>query len=328
MAEVPSSLVDVLTAARGWAEDLADRMDGPSRVAFYQASSECQQLVLDRAKKATVVLLGYSGLSEAAWQRRLARAEQRLAARSEERGPTDRLVLRLPTASLAALESVLGMQEAARKVLDFEVRQVPFASAPSHPGLDATQLLSIAQAFPNLHTLRISRLCGPLPAPALMPNLRDLQCVIRGTPEPLPGQTSLEHQIITSIAPFTTQISALTISHGESSRQLPWSTLIPAVTKTLSSLAVPNHHVSDDLVQLLCDRAPSLHRLSCVSFRLQAPHPGPWSVRQVCAADSLGAIAHWPDSPEGLLVTANNSNSWHCTLCTGGPEVRHRGATH
>ncbi len=170
------SLSDVAVAAGAWGEKLVLRLcDDQTRRALCTASKGCQQWVLQAVEQLTLTLLGHSGLSEAAWQRRLTSAKQALAARGHVPGTTA-LVLHFPTPNATALQSAISsMPEAAgRAVTELFVRQVQ-SSASYTEGVHTDLLTALPAAFPNLRTLSINRLYGCLPDPSTLTHVRELR---------------------------------------------------------------------------------------------------------------------------------------------------------
>ncbi len=249
------NLLDLLASTGLWAEELiAKHLDPTSRIALFQSSAEGQQQVLQAAEHLTVTLLAYGGLSEAAWQKRLASAERALAVRGPQRNT--KLVLRLPTPNPAALHSILSMSEAAgRAVTELEVHQSPSTAALTE-GVHTPWLQALPAAFPNLRTLRINRLCGCLPASAQLPHLRELHVTLCAA-----GESTISQQC-QSIAPYLAQLTALDISIRGIGWKLSWSEILTTVTTSLVSLKA-TVRLSDQLVESIVKFAPNLETLGC-----------------------------------------------------------------
>ncbi len=316
-------LHEAMATIKGWAESLIASLDPASRSRLYKANTACRQSVLEAAQSATVTLLAYGGQSEAAWQRRLACAEQGLVLRGPQ--PNTKLVLRLPTPNPAAVQSILSVSEAAgRAVTELEVRQCQSSESRTE-GVHTPWLQALPAAFPNLRTLRINRLCGCLPPPASLPHVTelDLHLIPRATPTPAAAaQASTEqdqpcspahtvHELCASIAPYLAQITTLTLSI-ESGRAIvplavPWVALFTSVSHTLTHFTT-SAGVSDELVRLLCEYAPQLQRLcgtlGALWTGLNEDHSGAtWAVTDVQSNcfDMLD-LARLPSRPTGAAV--------------------------
>ncbi len=159
-----------------------------------------------------MTLHGHSGLSQAAWERRVADGAQGLTLRSQQR-LTATLTLRLPTPNQAALQAAVSLAgPAGSSVTELKVLQQ--ASTEQNEGAHTAWLRSLPAAFPTLTTLTISRLCGCLPPVALLPHLRVLSVHLCPRPHradpairPSPGR-SLWAQC-SSLAPYLQQLTAL-----------------------------------------------------------------------------------------------------------------------
>ncbi len=263
--------------------------------------------MLDTAEQLTVTLLSYGGLSQAAWQRRFARAEQALALRGPQRNT--KLLLRLPTPNPTAFQSILSISEAAgRAVTNLEVQQVR-SSAEPHEGVHTASLRALPAAFPNLRTLRIHRLCGCLPPPGLLPHLREVDATIRPQPagacQPHQGRTA--NQLFESIAPYLPQLTTISISIK--SEDYDWSQLFKSTSKTLHRFRT-SELASPALLRCLRTHAPALeYFLASWGAEGAGDHSqGTWAVRElgvwfsgaVCAKH----LAQLPHSPHGLMLQA------------------------
>ncbi len=235
-----------------------------TRLALAQTCKACYRGVLQTAEHATVTLLAYGGLSEVTWQRRLARAEQDLAVRGPQR--STKIVFRLPTPNPAALQSILSMPEAAgRAVRELEVRQRP-SGASAYVGVHTAWLQALPAAFPHLHTLRISRLCGCLPPPALLPHLKELHvqlCLPANSKGPGPHAACSAEQLCASIAPYIPQLAVLAASNEAGRLGLPWSHLFTTTVSTTLTHFRSDEQLTDELLGLLLKYAPALTHLRC-----------------------------------------------------------------
>ncbi len=281
------SLVDVAVAAAAWALKLVTRLcDAGSRRGLSQSSKGCLQLVWEAAERMAVTLLGYGGLSEAAWQRRLDSAVQALTARGQERG-AKALVLRLPTPNPAALQSILSIPAAAgRAVSELVVRQVQSAGA-DYNVVQTPWLTALPAAFCHLRVLRIDRLRGKLPDPATLPHLKEL-CVHVPAWSRVVGKWYSTHEECASLAALLPQLTTLHYTTDENVVTTWW---------TLFTQADPRPHyehltcfetsyeLTDELVGALRTRAPGLQRLragGCDHSKLTEQHSGAtWGVQEL-----------------------------------------------
>ncbi len=307
---VPRSLEDVAAIARAWAKDLVRRLDGASRLAFYQSSRASRSLVLETAQQATVTLRARGGLSEAAWQRRVARAEQDLS----ERGPgTTTIVLRVPTPHPTALQSVLSLSEpASRSVTALKVLQYDY---PSTAGSDtvqgAPQPWPAADSFP-IRTLHLNHMCGPLPSPALLPHLRELQVQlwVGSTRDKYqaPIQRTLKVRC-TSIAPFLTQLESLSVMGCiNTSAIIAWPRVFGRQVSTSLRQFETDIHAPDQIIPLLIMHAPQLEQLSCPLAEpvhaTSAISGETWALKRfVCRyAREASELVTLPATPAGLTL--------------------------
>ncbi len=341
------SLLDVCAEAKGWAESLVAQLKGAACVAFALASSVCRQLVLE--VHATVALLAFDGLSSAAWQRRAAKAEQVLRAL---RSRDAKLVLRLPTPHLAALQDVISLQrEAAAVVTELVLRQQYSSAEPGTEGADTWWLNALPAAFPNLRTLRLTHLCGLLPPPALLPHLRDLDvqlCAFEKYRVRAAYPYTAE-QLCESITPYLPQLTALSvgqyINHEDS--QWPMHALFTTVTTTLKRFSTPSEMCTPS-IQFLLQFAPNIEQLSMLTyFRQQGGSAdftedetdATWAVKELvqsvaweharCIPTGVAwdavSLAFLPHSPTGLRLSCSDGPVVHIDFEVHSPQVRVNG---
>ncbi len=307
------SFLQMLITAEPWGYALFAALDGRSRLALAHTSPDFRHWVLTAAAHATISLLAYGGLSEAAWQRRFARAQQALALRAQHGRADNTLVVRVPTPSPAALQALRSIPASAGSAvtgLQLLQNQSYSGTGPSE-GVHTLWLRGVGAAFPNLRSLRVSRLAGCLPHPTHLSHLIELQVclcpaeVLTGQaaaagPEPAAGP-GIE-QLIDSIAPFVPQLTTLEITnHGWHSF---WPQLLTTTTTSLQRLAFDTF-IDDQCVELICKRAPALQHISCPYCQLRSDFSSrTWSVRELRSTSSLYAVdlANLPQSPEGLLL--------------------------
>ncbi len=262
--DADNSFVSLVTTLPIPAATVLRHLDPESRLALFRSSRACRQCALEAADQLTVTLLAHSGLSEAEWQRRRASAEQALAVRGPQRNT--KLLLRLPTPNPAALQSILSVSEAAgRAVTELEVVQLP-SSPLRTEGIYTPWLQALPAAFPNLHTLSVSHLCGCLPPPAQMPHLRELHvhlCPGSGTPSE-PSEASTVVYQCASIAEYLPQLTALSVRryYDRDGMYVPWPTVFTHTSHTLTHFAITDS-LSDSILRLLLAKTPALTHLEC-----------------------------------------------------------------
>ncbi len=298
-----TSLADLLATTQAWGDALLRQLDGPSRLQVFRVSRALQLWVLQSAPQATVTLLAYSGLSEDTWQRRLALAEQALATRGPGQRQNTKVVLRIPTPHPTALQSTLSMAEAARQCYAaLEVQQYDY---PTTAGPDAApnplQPWPAAVPLP-IHTLILKHMCGPLPSPALLPQLRELRVQFS-----LSSRGALR-QRCASIAPFLPQLSSLSL---ERYFDRDWSVLFGSRVSTSLKHFATDAILTDTLLQLLLKYAPQLEQLSCARVMLTpngAFRDQTWVVRELACEEwclnyaGRAGVADLPKSPQGLTL--------------------------
>ncbi len=330
---ITRSLHDVANIARAWAKDLVRRLDGPERLALYQSSRASRSLVLETAQQATVTLRARAGLGEAAWQRRLARAEQDLA----ERGPgTTTIVLRVPTPHPTALQSALSLPEpASRSVTALKVLQYDYPStADSNTVQGAPQPWPAADTFP-IRTLHLNHMCGPLPSPALLPNLRELQVhlwagcwLTKHT-----AQVTRTFQVrCASIAPFLTQLESLSVMGcWHTSHVITWeavfgSTVSTSLRQFETDIRSPSQ--TSQIIPLLITHAPQLEQLSCplaeAGDASSATSGGTWALKRfVCRyVREASKLASLPATPAGLTLLPAGARGLTLEFKVHSAEVR------
>lgn len=320
------SLLPVLDEASAWALALVRRFCDPSsRRGLSQLCKACQLLVVEAAEQMTITLLAYGGLSEAAWQRRLASVAQGLAARGEQRGA--KLVLRQPTPNPAALQFILSIPEAAgRAVTELVVQQVQ-SHESEHDGVDTPWLSALPAAFPNLRVLRIGRLYGCLPDAALLPHLRELQVHICARVQSFNYHRL--HEQCASIGALLVHVTTLHVTAGRNLPcvHLPWSRLFNITTHTLTHLET-NGQVTGELLRALCARVPRLHHLRVGPvWDPSGPSKATWAVRELvvpAAYTTAEALASLPESPE-LHLLANKRGMVELHFYVQGVEVSVQG---
>ncbi len=168
--------IRLLTEAAAWAQELVMRhLDARSRLALYQSSVDLQEWIQDIWDHCTVVLHGYQDMEHWNWSRRLARAEDEL---QDVTRPCARLVLQLPTPNREALDSVASLSRAAGVAVTELSVQLGHSSETAYHGVRSVWLFAVPTTYPNLRALRVSRLCGLLPCPSVLPHLRELDVVL------------------------------------------------------------------------------------------------------------------------------------------------------
>ncbi len=294
------NLVELLSAADAWAVDLISRhLDPASRLHVFRASRECQLRVLESADQFTITLVAYSGLSDAAWQRRLASAEQALVLRCAPGHRGTKLVLRIPTSHHTALQSILSISApAGRAVTEFEVQ------APSTP-IYTPYLQALPAAFPNLRSLQLKRLRGLLPAPEHWPHLRELKVQLcRYADDGWPRLA----EVCASIALYTLQLTSLDMWVNQL-QPPPWESVFTASTNTLTRFST-ECSLTHTLLRLLCTHAPNLQRLACYApSELGEPFVSEqagaaWGVCEVASRDLGEWVAQLPRcaAPQGVTL--------------------------
>ncbi len=333
-----TSLHQLLVSAEPWGEALYAALDGPSRLALAHTGPAYREWSLAAAQQATIGLLAYGGLSEAAWQRRFARAQQALALRAQQGRTQNSLALRLATPNPAALQALLTIAGPAGSAVT-ELRVLQEQSNPDATpvplnleGVRTQWLRELGRAFPNLRTLRVSRLCGCLPSPTHLPHLTELQIAfypaetptgqaaaansLAAGPEPAAGPS--REQMIASIAPYLTQLTTVDISG------IGWddfkSLFLPITTTTLQRL-VFGTMLDERCVELLCKYAPALEHVSCWGIHLiDDLSSKKWGVRELRTTDDFlltDTLAKLPQSPEGLLLQpCGRPDEYHLTFHT------------
>ncbi len=126
--------------------------DPASRLALFQTNSALHQWVLEAAPQVSVTLRG--GHSEAVLQKRLAYAAQALA----RRGRDSKLVFHIPTPNFQALQSLLGLPEAAGR-------------AATELDVVLSELLELPDPRGGVYDIRLSVLC------AYYSEVRTLACI-------------------------------------------------------------------------------------------------------------------------------------------------------
>ncbi len=281
------AFADLLATAEAWALAFYQHLDQRSRLAVACSSTECRHWVTDTAQQCTVSLLAYGGLPDTAWQARRAAVEQVLEARglAEHRSNTSatssscgtntgsasnsdhskaargtKLVLRVPTPNLAALQTALSLPPGAgRAVTEVQVLQRSGAVAIEPPAPALAWPQTLPPVFSNLVILTLKPFCTPLPHPALLPSLRDMRVHFRYrglTAQPDAGVARAIAAMCASAAPYLPQLTALSVFHGWNDT-LPWSTLLTTHTHTLTSVTSNTGQVPD-MLQLLLQHAPRL----------------------------------------------------------------------
>ncbi len=299
------TLTDVLAEASAWATALATKhLDAGSRRAVYLASPACQTWVLGAAAHAAVTLIAYDGMSPAVWQRRLACAERGLMARGLQHRGTTTLILHLPTPNHAAQQSVLSLAPVAgAAVTELDLRQCPAETGQDLAHTD--WLHGLPAAFPHLRSLRVSRLCGRLPPPAVLTHLRELHLHLVAAQSQ--GSTGCSiAEMCASIAPYLPQITTLTLSSTQ--HRLPWASVFSVASTTLTHFTTPDV-LTDELVGCLCEYAPGLVQLGCSSvsgkLTLTGKHAeSTWRVKHLSCecVDIEHGLARLPRPPAGGAV--------------------------
>ncbi len=122
-----------------------------------------------------------------------------------------------------------------------------------------------------------------------------------------------------SIAPYLPQITTLNL--GSNQKQLPWASVLTAVSNTLTRFTT-THVLTDELVGCLCEHAPGLVHLGCsksgYATSLSDKHAeATWGVRKLCYEGRLSAewLVKLPQSLDGLLITSKGGEQ--CCLDIG-----------
>ncbi len=269
------------------------------------ASKACRLCVLEAAQKVTFTLLSYSGMGEAAWQKRLAAAEADLCARgrSSDGRRSTKLLLHFPTHNTAALLSALGLSPAAREaVTELELRERENGEAQS-ADLHTAWLRVMPAAFPTLHTLRLDHMCGRLPSPALLPHLRVLHVVLRDR-QPQDNHAAK----CASIGPYLPQLTILSVwegMHGYPS--IKWASILTSAAPALTHFST-NSSKSHQYIPLLLKHAPQLQHLTgCVCVTSSNLSGDSWAVKSISLKHGdldLGGAALLPQSPHAVTLCA------------------------
>ncbi len=188
-----------------------------------------------------------------------------------------------------------------------------------------------ADSFP-IRTLHLNHMCGPLPRPALLPHLRELQVhlwvgSIRGKHQ---AQVQSTFQVrCASIAPFLTQLESLSVMLTGGNIQGMWPWVIgTAVSTSLTHFATDASDPSQALT-LLITHAPRLQQVSCRLGSLAAAVSGKmWGVERFVfhsAWVTAGDLAALPAAPAGLTVLAPEHTTLELDFFVKDIQVR---ATH
>ncbi len=272
-----------------WDSALFDSLGAKGRWALYQSSTGCRDWVLVGPQTATVTLTAYEGIQDAVWERQVAGAEHRLALRGPRRGNT--LVLRQPSPNQAALHSLLCITPAAgRAVSELAVLQLQ-SSEPGWEGVFTPWLRALPWAFPNLTTLRIDRLCGRMPPPAMLPGLRQLHVKpVHIYFDDHPKRPDTIANMFASIARYTPQLHSLHVGHPHKDARLSWHGVFDRVSTTLQRVSVAGDLCREG-IQLLCQYAPALQYLSVESFHVDTDtEAGETAAGQPAASEQVAGL--------------------------------------
>lgn len=241
-----SSLLDTMLGAKTWALACVRNMDTDTRSAFAQASGQCHALVQEAAQQAVVLLPAHTGLSSAVWQARVDSAQQTLAVRGQQHPMS--MIVKLPAPYPAALPSVLSMSETARQAIaELSVVQSQPTERPMRETtpccISSMWLQQLPSAIPHLRRLSLGRLDVCLPAPRLLPHLKELTVHLHPHTN-LATATSIDTAAIlqpiwASIAPYTAQLTSLYVGTRQGVG-MPWSDLFPSPSETITRFGSPN----------------------------------------------------------------------------------------
>ncbi len=175
-----------------------------------------------------------------------------------------------------------------------------------------TFLWVLAPAFaPHLTTLSLDPCPCALPPSDLLPQLRSLSV---STPNFEAGGHQLEREIVSSIAPYTTQLTSLVVKEGRGlDGHIEWPDMTPATpSHTLASLSI-DFIVDTPLVWLATEKFPALQSLCATGLHLEADHSSKaWGVRelrlsrQVCwhhGSDDQSQLYSLPRCKQGASIT-------------------------
>ncbi len=328
-----ASLLDVIATAQAWGVDLIRHLDSPTRTRVFKSCRALQQFVLQSAPQATVTLLAYDGLSEAVWQRRLARAEQALITRGPGQRRGTKVLLRIPTPHPTALQSILSMSEAASQCYAaLEVQQYDYPTAAGPNAAPNPPQPWPAVVAPHIHTLILNHMCGPLPSPALLPQLRELQVHVWADHRwPVDtGRAESRRRVegyCASIAPYITQLTSLTVlDAGGAAGTNPWPALFGSTVSTSLKHISSDFSQVDQILQQLLQRAPRLERVGLsVGSVKDTFSDKTWSVTElVChfvyRADELVSL---PSTQTELTVRAAGTDELDIFFDVVGRQVRY-----
>ncbi len=310
---------DALVSAEAWCLLLVQKhLDPPGRLALYRTNRACRLCVVEASQQATITLLAYGGLPEAAWERRLASAAPDLAARGLPAGQQreTRLFLRLPTHIEPALQAVLAMApEARRCVTALEIRAYDY-SADQSAEPHTAWLQAMPAAFTNLRVLRLQHMCGRLPDPALLPHLGDLHVTLWVGSDLQQNTATITDSLsarCASIAPYTPQLTSLTIwQEGSLLSVLQWPQIINTGSPSLTHFST-NSGLVDDYLPLLLKHAPGLEHMCCNTDGLTRDFSGStWDVKRITLPYRMFSavnLALLPHSSNGVDVSPSEGCS-------------------
>ncbi len=316
-------LLDVIAAAQGWGDDLVIKYCDPaSRAALFQASKACQPWLLEKATKAAVTVVAHGGTSEAAWRRRLERAEQCLLLREQlQPGSDSKLVLRQATPNDDAQSGLLSMSCKARDfITEFELDQ----SEPYevHKTGSASFFRWGGWDFDNLRVLRISQLCIELPRPDLwLTHLRELYVTLYDPEcDEEPDDADCHESICASISVYLPQLTTLHFDvRGDAHCPELWPELFGGVTTHTLTRLTTGQELVDETVKLLVKRAPALVYLGCGSVSMWPVEDVEWSVRELGVRGDFQL--ELPLSPHGLAVMPYDTDYFTCRFYIMDHEV-------
>ncbi len=328
------SLPDVMAAAQTWGVDLIARYsDAKARDALHQTSKALQQSVLQAATQATVTLPAHGGTRTAALRRRLARAEQGLAARGlvQQEGSSTKLVVQQPTPNPDALQALLTMSAAAgAAVTDLEIDHGG-SSERLYTGVRTAWLGSMTQTFTSLRVLHIGRLCGCLPQPSELPGLRDLYVQLIDTDDHHAWPYESIEAICTSVSRYLPQITTLRVDGSprpDDFLHAYWPELLSTHTHTLTRFTT-NGLIDEGFAKQAREYLPELEYVGCggVVMAWGEEDMGEWPVRELSCERAV-MLAELPRVPKGLTLLANDEGCIGCCFDVKSEEVSTHTDTH
>ncbi len=272
-------------APLAWQRLLVKHADPPALRGLFTCCRGGRDLVLQHADQVTLTLPLLLSQSYEQWIAQHGQVKSALSTRG-------RLATRLHLDGWDGRGAPVLAEAPLPMILLYQLLQPSIAAGITHAVIQSTcqqdpppsGVTQVLAELPSLTRLELAfAQLWPLPPPAALPHLRDL-CI--NTARLAESERAVLARFWVSLAPYLPQLTSLHIADRlDDDTLLPINRLFTPATAAphLTTLLLPNHNLSDQLLAYLLDHASAVEQLSVSSVQLQsATHSGRvWGVKNL-----------------------------------------------